>query len=374
MPSLFLKDQKVLTLNIVENGFEVVSVDNPELLPVFLQKEPTTEMLNKWLHMRRIPERRDGFDTAKKMFGEQVFESQYLTGNHASLSDQYWIQQKGESWKTVNFFLNRYPTEIGDMFFNPYGVKKKKINPNSPDYTTNGVLRKRWKQNADKTSILIKAGCQNAQQDPLNEVLASAMGELVGKIPVVHYELCTENGIMCNKSKNFITQDTELVPASHFYSHEKRAEGENSYTHLLRMCEKQEIEGAEEFLKWMIFIDNITGNEDRNIGNIGFIRDVNTMKYIGPAPLYDMGNAYWNTANLTKPTCSKFFGGIEAKICTEMAKKSDLKFTKSTYYMSVINSYPYYSQNKKEKLVEAIKQKNKMIQNELQIKSSDLAR
>lgn len=372
MPALYIKDNLVLTLKEHTNYFEVLRVDNPELLPVFLQKDASTENFNKWLKMRRLPDNRDGLSEVFELFGRDRFDSQYMTGNHASLSDQYWVKWRDEGWKNVNFFTNRYPTDIGDMFFSPWTVKRKKFNTNSPDMTTIGVLKKRWKQNQDKTSFLIKSGCYEAFQDPMNEVLASVMAEQIDKIPVVHYDLCVEGTIMCNKCDNFVTANTELVPVSYFYNHEPRKEDESTFEHVLRMCEMQGIDGAENFIKWMIFIDNLTGNTDRNIGNFGFLRDVNTLKYIGPAPLYDNGNAYWDTSNITKAASSKFFGDVEAKICAEKKKELNLGFTKNKFYEKAISQYPLYSAQKKENLINAICRKNTELINDRKIREQML--
>ena len=35
-------------------------------------------------------------------------------------------------------------------------------------------------------------------------------------------------------------------------------------------------------------------NTDRHYGNFGFIRDVNTLKFIGPAPIFDNGTSLWS--------------------------------------------------------------------------------
>lgn len=36
------------------------------------------------------------------------------------------------------------------------------------------------------------------------------------------------------------------------------------------------------------------GSDDRHYGNFGFIRNINTLKFISPAPIFDNGTSLWN--------------------------------------------------------------------------------
>ena len=365
MSELFLKEEKVLTLR--DTGgvpSEIDKIINPELLPLFLRKSCTTERFQEWMKLRSIPENREGFSEMKKFFGDSWIQNK----NYASLSDQYWIRWRDEKWKRVNFFTNTYSPDVGTAFFEPWEMKKKRISTFSPDLTTNGVLKKRWIQMPDKTSRLAKAGSLIAHQEPLSEVLVSVLTEKLGGIKSAGYNLYIEGTTMCSICDNFIDENTELVPMSQFYYDEERPIDESVYDHILKMCDRYEIPGAKEYLDWLILIDNMTGNEDRNLGNIGFIRDVNTLKFIGPAPLYDCGNAYWSTKNINDKTKSQMFGDIEARITSKMKKKHDLSFLKKEFaYKKIIMDYPEISAVKKENLIEAIGKRNNRILNEREI-------
>ena len=43
----------------------------------------------------------------------------------------------------------------------------------------------------------------------------------------------------------------------------------------------------------MLCLDYLIENSDRHYGNFGFIRDVNSLKFLGPAPLFDNGTSLW---------------------------------------------------------------------------------
>ncbi len=352
MSELFLKDEKVLTLKDIDGvPGEIQRIDTPELLPVCLKAKCTMKEFKEWMSHRMIPETREGLPQMVEEFGKSWQENK----NYASLSDHYWIRKRGEPWKRVNFFTNQYSKDIGDMTFMPWTVSKKRYDAFSPDLTTGGILRKCWRQYSDRSSYLVKAGSIAAKQEPLSEVLVSVLAETLGVIPCVKYDLHIEGATMCAKCDNFIDQETDLIPAFHIYNFKERADGESVYAHLLKMCELFDIPGAEEFLEGMIFIDHITGNEDRNLSNIGFKRNIKTMKFIGPAPLFDSGNAYWSTKNVSDTVCSTMFGDVEEDIFEKLKKKYNLGvLVKNTGYRKLIESYPCISDLKKENLIDAI--------------------
>lgn len=363
MSELFLRDEKVLTLKDVGGvPSEVLKVDTPELLPVCLQADCSTESFKKWMLRRSIPQNREGLTGVISEFGDSWLSSK----NHASLSDQYWIKMRTENWKKINFFTNYYSTDIRDMFFSPWNIKGKKINNMSPDLATNGILKKSWLQHQDKTSSLIKAGSPLTHQEPLSEVLVSVLVEQLGVIDCVSYNLHVEGVTMCSSCENFITVNTELVPAFYIYNTVEKEKSSSVFEHLVRVCDKYEIPGAEEFLRWMVFIDHHTGNTDRNLGNIAFIRDLNTLKFIGPAPLYDSGTAYWSSGDINNNARSKMFGDVEEDIYNELKKKCNMDILHKKGYQEIINSYPCISEIKKANLIDAINKRNNRLCKSLQ--------
>lgn len=370
MSDLCYKDEVVLTLHN-ENGkpVSISKIVNPELLPIPLKRDCSSEKFFEWLSKRSMPSSREGLAEVKAKFGESWLNENI---HYASLNDHYWLRKRQEKWRSVSYFQVRFPLEIGNMFFSPWEVNTKAIHE-SPDLTTGGVLKKRWRQYQGKNppSYLLKAGSLAARQEPLNEVLVSVLCEKLKIIDCVRYELATEGMIMCSKCDNFVTVDTDFVMAKDIYYDEPRTGDESVYAHLLRMCEKFDIPNAEEHIDGILFIDSITGNEDRNLSNIGFIRDAKTMKFIGCAPLFDSGNAYWNSKLVTETTKSKMFGDVEKRIYTKMVKKVNLEPLCSEDYVDIIVKYPEITDNKKDKLIEAIKKKNAFLMIEQRESSKD---
>lgn len=105
-----------------------------------------------------------------------------------SLSDQYWIkpESSGLSWEKINFFDNAFSDDMGDVLF---GRPKKEadFDFNSPDNTSDGCLKKRWKI-MDGRRCLIKGGSNPFRQQPFNEVIASDIMDRL-EIPHVPYRI-----------------------------------------------------------------------------------------------------------------------------------------------------------------------------------------
>lgn len=295
--TLMNKNTELAIVLLSSAGFitEVLTLKNPEAFPVGIytgKKEKLVERLNRWWLSRIIPASRDGLRYILHLYD---IESSAILSKRSlglSLSDQYWIkpEDSGMIWDEVNFFSNEFSKELGEAFFQR-GSSRPAVNPFTPDASSNGWLKKKWVRINGKT-YLAKAGSAPMFQQPYNEVVADKiLDQLI--INHVHYNLITEDNRPLCLCENFITPDTEFVPAFFIRDIVKRTNNDSTYTHFLRCTEKLEIPGVEEYLQNMMLFDYLIENSDRHFGNFGFIRDVNTLKFIGPAPLFDNGTSLW---------------------------------------------------------------------------------
>jgi hypothetical protein len=281
---------------------KVTKILNPEYLPVSLSVNSQTFRadLNEWFGGRSIPASRDGLRDALDRIS-QISDECYFNKNQLiikalglSLSDQYWINPEGNlSWEEVNFFNNPFSDDVGEIFFGGVAADDKELDFMSPDNTSDGWLKKRWRI-IDEKRCLIKAGSGVIAQEPVNEALASKMLEKLGTIPYVKYELHIAGDKPFCVCENFITPETELVTANQISNYEKRPNHVSKYEHLLNCCAKLGINGAREYMDFMLVFDNLIMNEDRHLNNFGAIRNVDTLKFEGMAPLFDSGTSFWN--------------------------------------------------------------------------------
>lgn len=140
----------------------------------------------------------------------------------------------------------------------------------------------------------MKGGHGAFHQQPYNEAVASNILKKLSCKSFVPYTLEKRNSGAVSKCLNFVTENTEYVPASLIRRRLTPKEGENYYSHFMRCCKKLGIDKKmKDALDYMLTFDYIIANEDRNYGNFGVIRNVETLKVLGAAPIFDNGNSLW---------------------------------------------------------------------------------
>lgn len=246
--------------------------------------------LNEWWTDRSIPTSRSGIREALQTLDIANTKMLLIRCFGLSLSDQYWIYPEGSglTWDKVNFFENSFSDDIGDVLF---GANKKAnaFDFTSPDNTSDGNLKKRWKIIGGKR-CLVKGGSNPFRQQPFNEVIAAEIMKRLG-IPHVSYTVMWDKGAPYCVCEDFVSEDTELVPAWRIIQTQKKENNVSAYQHFLNCCEKLGITDVVPFLDRMIVLDYIIANEDRHLNNFGALRNAETLEWIGMAPVYDSGSA-----------------------------------------------------------------------------------
>lgn len=296
-------------------NFERNYPENEDYAPFGLIKinEIDKVEFNKWWKNRQMPASRKGLKELlhnSNVYDKDNFDLLDAKAYCLSLSDQYWVKGVNEeiSWESINFFDNEFSEDIGKILFNG-GKTALNLNLNTPDMTSNGNYEKRWKI-IDGERYLLKAGSKIYNQEPFNELIATKLYErLLNKDEYVEYSVIFDDDKAISKCKNFITKDTELVPAWKINEYYEFLDDEDKYTHYIRCLNNLGIKDAETLTDKMIVCDYIIANKDRHFNNFGVIRDVNTLKFIDVAPIIDNGCSLWYDENdmyvgeffLTKP-------------------------------------------------------------------------
>ena len=188
--------------------------------------------MNEWWTDRSIPASRSGVRNALEHLEISNTKMLLVRCFGLSLSDQYWIKPRNTeiTWEQINFFDNDFSEDIGDVLF---GQAKNldDFDFSSPDNTTDGCLKKRWKIINGKR-CLIKGGSNLERQQPFNEVIATKIMERLG-IPHVPYELLWDNSEPYSVCEDFVTSDTELVAAWRIMQTEKKSNSTSVYQHFI---------------------------------------------------------------------------------------------------------------------------------------------
>ncbi len=294
--TLMHKNTRVADLELDETEGTIYKIGNvyaAEHLPlgvVLKNGEPDKNEFNKWWVDRSIPADRSGVREALESLHIDNTKALLVRCYGLSLSDQYWICPEGShlQWKDINFFNNPFSEDIGDILF---GAQKKEnaIRFSSPDNTSDGNLKKRWKI-IDGKRCLVKGGSNPYRQQPLNEVIATRIMEKLG-VPCIPYSLLWNKGAPYSVCADFVDENTELVPAWRILKTQKQPNNVSLYQHFIGCAEKLGILDVVPFLDRMIVVDYLILNEDRHLNNFGALRNAETLRWLGMAPIYDSGSS-----------------------------------------------------------------------------------
>lgn len=378
--TLFNKNRPLAEIELSDSGFIVAvnKIIDAEAFPVGVITDNNLKniigRLNGWWQGRAIPASRDGLKQILQTYGIETTTKLAARSLGLSLSDQYWLKPAGSDieWQDVNFFTNDFSSDLGDAFFSR-GSSKPNINPLTPDASSNGWLKKKWTI-IDGKRYLAKAGSVPLLQQPYNEVAASQIMQGLG-IEHVEYKLLIEDGRPLSLCKNFVDTETEFVPANLIRSVLPKSKNDNEYTHFVKCAEKLEIPNVKELLDNLLTIDFLIENTDRHYGNFGFIRNVNTLKFTGPAPVFDSGTSLWCEAlnteigswqkvmpfKETHKEQSRLINSFNIN-CNELEKVHEIVKT-------VLSSSPYLDKERIEKVTLAVENRVRVLGNIINAKS-----
>ena len=274
---------------------KIYEIKNLKYAPVIIEKalknnEKDIITLTNWFKGRGIPAWRDDLDLLLNKLGIKTAEELLTKAFGLSLSDQYFIKPYNNQieYKDINFFEHDFESaDFTNATFSSSHYFNTKINLLSPNNTTDGRLKKTWIIQ-DKTRYLLKGGYKNEIMQPFNEVLASMICQRLG-FDHTNYELDIVSGKVVSKCACFINTDTELVPASQILYNTKNKE--YAYEEYIKILEENNIKNVREKIENMLILDYIIMNEDRHLNNFGIIRNVNTLKWIDIAPIFDSGQS-----------------------------------------------------------------------------------
>ena len=152
----------------------------------------------------------------------------------------------------------------------------------SPEFTTNGMLAKCWRRENGKV-ILYKSGTEgfaNSGLEPYSEYYACQIAEAMG-LDIVRYNLSRWKGHLCSTCELFTDINTSFLSAG-------RLVRESGIEKIIEFYKGLGKDFFDSFVDMVVF-DALIYNEDRHLGNFGFLIDSHTNKIIKCAPLFDHG-------------------------------------------------------------------------------------
>ena len=296
--TLMNKNKEVLVaeyneiLKVFTDIYEVKNIDYAPLIIFnsYSKGKNITPILTDWFKGRGIPSWRDDLDLLLVKLNVTSPNELLDKAFGLSLSDQYWVKPTTSNieHKDINFFEHDFEdSEFTNATFGTELNSSTKISLISPNNTTDGRLKKTWKLENNKR-YLLKGAYKNEVMQPFNEVLASMICDRLG-FDHVTYTLEIVNDKVVSKCECFIDVNKELIPAYQILS--DQVAKENAYEEYISILEAKGLSNVREKLENMFILDYLLLNEDRHLNNFGIIRDVNTLKWVDLAPIFDNGQS-----------------------------------------------------------------------------------
>ena len=150
-------------LGQTEYVVDYINEKHKHLLPIGMSAD--SDGLEKWLRSRVIPQNRE--------FVDRILPKSGLSHNDTigiinlckglSLNDSYWVVESGfkGTFEKYNLYQNRFAQTLALIAYTGYGSHARKGFTSSPEYTTNGTLRKCWRR-IDGKIYLYKGGTSGA--------------------------------------------------------------------------------------------------------------------------------------------------------------------------------------------------------------------
>lgn len=289
-----LKAEYDSATGVFTNVYEIYNINYaPYILKDATLDDSFRTKLSEWFKGRGIPLWRDQLDLLLHRLNI-IAPFELLDKSFGlSLSDQYWLKPLDSNIKydDINFFENDFDYL---EFMEASLSKTSKIIQNlaslrTPNNTTDGMLKKAWIIE-NGTRYLLKGGYKNETLQPFNEALASEICKRLG-FNHVEYTLDTYKDMVISKCPCFININTELVTCHQIKENMKRYDNINDYEEYIKKLDTEGIKDARIKMENMYILDFIIMNEDRHLNNFGIIRDVNTLKWLDVAPIFDNGQS-----------------------------------------------------------------------------------
>lgn len=247
--------------------------------------------LEEWLLHRTAPMRRECIADMLRHLGfdpdEPDWRRNLMTFCRAlSLNDVHWIAKDNspEKWQDVNLYDNPFSTAVASMAFTGDRRSSVRDASSSPEYSTDGNLRKCWRR-VDGKVLLYKAGAHPTDGflgrreaggfEPFAEYYAAQVAEAMN-LPHVDYGLARFKHRLCSTCPLFTSDKVGYLAARGVVS-------------------KDAALGDPRFAD-IFFFDAVVFNTDRHTGNFGYLIDNDVNEISGIAPIFDNGYSLFSRA------------------------------------------------------------------------------
>lgn len=266
--TLMHKGEKVATCSFDANGYlkSISKIHNPRLLPPCVKESNPTIDLQRWILTRSIAPNRKDVASYREFYGSSAF----LSSIGLSLFDCYWFaNEEHKDWEKENAYDNwDYKTDgLYLMLFHPERLPA--IDTTSPNLTIPGSTQRMWYRFEGDLCLLNG----NAQKEMADYKFANENPVVDSRSYAI---LSGQVYVMTKASTN---KDIERISLEDLYNavcDPRKTKMEN----LQACCENFGIQNWKDFFSSMMQYDNATGNDSRELCDIGVLRNTSTLEII----------------------------------------------------------------------------------------------
>ena len=344
-------DFELLTFDLCQDGLDGVACSILSVNEVKRHLLPLGMPLNgdgllSWLKSRIIPRNREYVDKILSVYG--------LSRNNLlgiiklcfglSLNDSYWCVPEGFNgrFSEFNLYENTFNKALSLIAYTGFGSVRPSGFSSSPEFTTNGNLRKGWRRIGGVVQLYKggSSGAANTGNEPYSEYYAAQVASAMSANHVP-YNLAKWKGVLCSTCPLFTDIDHSFVSAHRFFPKLK-------LTEIAAELKKMGDTFYQPFCDMIVF-DALVCNTDRHLGNFGLIIDNKRNKPVAFAPLFDNGMALFPFAmkddfdDLNRYAASRLsaydvpFSDLVSAFMTnrqrkDLRKLADFRFERHRYY------------------------------------------
>lgn len=266
---------------------------NLDMLPLTFNKNiGLDKAMENWIEKRKAPSNRQFIEKIKATYKDDSLMSTVNISFGLSLNDTYWIvpSDKELKWKNFNLYDNKFDNALELVAFLGYSHKVSGFT-SSPEYTTNGMLKKTWHRDENNNIELLKGrgtAYANGGKEAYAEYYMAQIADLLG-FKHIDYDLKKFHKELVSSCRLFTDENRGYMPIYYFLENNAIYDNNNK----INVKEIEKIYGKEQFEDLMLF-DAIIYNKDRHLGNFGMLIDNDTNKILETAPIFDNGFSLLN--------------------------------------------------------------------------------
>lgn len=266
-------------------------IRNYDLLPLSFNKNiALDDAMKKWIENRKAPSNRQFIEKIKETYQDDSLMATINISFGLSLNDAYWVIQsdKDFKWKDFNLYDNIFDKALELVAFLGYSHKVSGYT-SSPEYTTNGMLKKCWHRDENNDIELLKGQSNSYANGGREAYCEFYMSQIASALNFNHidYDIKKFHNEIVSSCKAFTNKDKGYIPIYCLLDEKAKNIGKENFEDL------EQIYGKENFEDLMLF-DALICNTDRHLGNFGMIVDNNTNKILYSAPIFDNGLCFVN--------------------------------------------------------------------------------